>query len=102
VRATPVACLFKTPAKLDYQNLVPIATRETLGFTRHSIDHLRRREGFALTDPGTDLYRRAGRGQLLHLVSQPGQGFLLARVARQGSEGQRTRRARRFASLCSV
>ncbi len=47
--------LFKTPAKLDYQNLVPIATRETLGFTRHSIDHLRRREGFALTDPGTDL-----------------------------------------------
>ncbi len=48
--------LFKTPAKLDYQNLVPIATRETLGFTRHSIDHLRRREGFALTDPGTDLY----------------------------------------------
>ncbi|MCG3168580.1 MAG: Dihydroorotate dehydrogenase B (NAD(+)), electron transfer subunit [Pseudomonadales bacterium] len=47
--------LFKTPAKLDYQNLVPIVTRETLGFTRHSIDHLRRREGFALTDHGTDL-----------------------------------------------
>ncbi|MBK8993806.1 MAG: FAD-dependent oxidoreductase [Gammaproteobacteria bacterium] len=47
--------LFKAPAKLDYQNLVPLITRETLGFPRHSIDHLRRREGFALTDPGTDL-----------------------------------------------
>ena len=47
--------LFKAPAKLDYQNLVPLITRETLGFPRHSIDHLRRREGFALTDHGTDL-----------------------------------------------
>jgi len=47
--------LFKAPAKLDYQNLVPLVTRDTLGFPRHSIDHLRRREGFALTDHGTDL-----------------------------------------------
>ena len=47
--------LFRAPAKLDYQNLVPLVTRETLGFPRHSIDHLRRREGFALTDHGTDL-----------------------------------------------
>ncbi len=47
--------LFKAPAKLDYQNLVPLITRETLGFPRHTIDHLRRREGFALTDHGTDL-----------------------------------------------
>ena len=47
--------LFRTPEKLDFANLVPIATRETLGFTRHSIDRLRRRDGFALTDPGTDL-----------------------------------------------
>ena len=47
--------LFKAPAKLDYQNLVPLVTSETLGFPRHSIDHLRRREGFALTDHGTDL-----------------------------------------------
>ena len=34
--------LFKAPAKLDYQNLVPLITRETLGFPRHTIDHLRR------------------------------------------------------------
>ncbi|MFM7784023.1 MAG: FAD-dependent oxidoreductase, partial [Gammaproteobacteria bacterium] len=47
--------LFKAPKKLDYQKLLPLHTEETLGFTRHSLEHLRRREGFALTDEGTDL-----------------------------------------------
>ncbi len=47
--------LFKAPAKLDYQNLVSLVTTDEAGFGRHSIDHLRRREGFALTDHGTDL-----------------------------------------------
>jgi NADPH-dependent glutamate synthase beta subunit-like oxidoreductase/NAD(P)H-flavin reductase len=47
--------LFKAPRKLDHQHLVPLVTDETLGFARHSIEHLRRREGFALTDAGTDL-----------------------------------------------
>ena len=47
--------LFKAPKKLDHQNLVPLHTEETLGFTRHSLEHLRRREGFALTDQGADL-----------------------------------------------
>ncbi len=47
--------LFKAPAKLDYQHLVPLVTSEAPGFSRHSIDHLRRREGFALTDQGADL-----------------------------------------------
>src|SRR5207245_747882 len=49
--------LFKAPRKLDYMRLVPVE-RET----RHGVDmwrldeqHLRRREGFALTDRGTDL-----------------------------------------------
>ena len=49
--------LFKAPRKLDYMKLVPVE-REA----RHGVDmwqlgpeHLRRREGFALTDPGTDL-----------------------------------------------
>ena len=49
--------LFKAPRKLDYLRLVPVETE-----TRHGIDmwrlgseHLRRRDGFALTDPGTDL-----------------------------------------------
>ena len=50
--------LFKAPAKLDMQNLVTHAQkRESEGVTTFTIkpDHIRRRKGFALTDPGTDL-----------------------------------------------
>jgi NADPH-dependent glutamate synthase beta subunit-like oxidoreductase/NAD(P)H-flavin reductase len=49
--------LFKAPRKLDFMRLVPVQTDATQGVARHTLpdDHLRRREGFALTDPGTDL-----------------------------------------------
>ncbi|HEX5613097.1 MAG TPA: FAD-dependent oxidoreductase [Burkholderiales bacterium] len=47
--------LFKAPRKLDYLRLVPVRSDDSQGYTRHSLEHLRRREGFALTDPGTDL-----------------------------------------------
>jgi len=47
--------LFKTPRKIDYIHLVPLRTDESQGYARHTLDHLRRREGFALTDNGTDL-----------------------------------------------
>jgi NADPH-dependent glutamate synthase beta subunit-like oxidoreductase/NAD(P)H-flavin reductase len=49
--------LFKAPAKLDYQRLVPVVTEESGGYKIHRLEHgrLRRREGFKLTDPGTDL-----------------------------------------------
>jgi NADPH-dependent glutamate synthase beta subunit-like oxidoreductase/NAD(P)H-flavin reductase len=47
--------LFKTPRKIDHIRLVPLRTDESQGYARHTLDHLRRREGFALTDPGTDL-----------------------------------------------
>jgi NADPH-dependent glutamate synthase beta subunit-like oxidoreductase/NAD(P)H-flavin reductase len=49
--------LFKAPDKLDYQRLVPVVTEESSGYKRHRIDdrHRRRRAGFKLTDPGTDL-----------------------------------------------
>ena len=49
--------LFKAPRKLDFMRLVPVHTDAAEGFPRHTLDaaHLRRREGFALTDPGTDL-----------------------------------------------
>ena len=47
--------LFKTPPKLDFMRLVPVHTDDTRGYARHSLEHLRRRDGFALTDPGTDL-----------------------------------------------
>jgi len=49
--------LFKAPRKLDYLQLIPVE-RETRGgvdMWRLPDDHLRRRDGFALTDSGTDL-----------------------------------------------
>ena len=49
--------LFKVPAKLDFMRLVPVHTDASSGFPRHTLsdEHLRLREGFALTDKGTDL-----------------------------------------------
>ena len=47
--------LFKPPRKLDFQRLVPTEVREEHGYEVHRLAHLRRREGFALTDAGTDL-----------------------------------------------
>ncbi|HUF81545.1 MAG TPA: FAD-dependent oxidoreductase, partial [Burkholderiales bacterium] len=49
--------LFKAPAKLDAERLVPVITEETAGYKSHRLggEHLRRREGFKLTDRGTDL-----------------------------------------------
>ncbi|HUA52968.1 MAG TPA: FAD-dependent oxidoreductase, partial [Candidatus Sulfotelmatobacter sp.] len=49
--------LFKAPQKLDMEHLVPVATEIVDGVTRMALspEHWRRREGFALTDAGTDL-----------------------------------------------
>jgi NADPH-dependent glutamate synthase beta subunit-like oxidoreductase/NAD(P)H-flavin reductase len=47
--------LFKAPRKLDFMRLVPLVTDNAGGVTVHRANHLRRREGFGLTDPGTDL-----------------------------------------------
>ena len=49
--------LFKAPSKLDSMRLVPLRTAAPEGYAQHTLepDHWRRREGFALTDPGTDL-----------------------------------------------
>jgi NADPH-dependent glutamate synthase beta subunit-like oxidoreductase/NAD(P)H-flavin reductase len=47
--------LFKAPRKLDFMRLVPVHTETGRGFVEHHVDHLRHREGFALTDAGTDL-----------------------------------------------
>ena len=50
--------LFKIPHKLDYQHLVPhLTVNEAPGYTEYRMDanQLRRRDGFALTDAGTDL-----------------------------------------------
>ena len=49
--------LFRAPPKLDPQRLVPVVTDESGGYKSHRLgaEHRRRREGFRLTDPGTDL-----------------------------------------------
>ena len=47
--------LFKAPAKLDFQHLLTTSVDTSAGYTAHKLTHLRRREGFALTDQGTSL-----------------------------------------------
>ena len=49
--------LFKVPHRLDMQHLVPVETvvRDGVTMLRRPEEEWRRREGFALTDPGTDL-----------------------------------------------
>ncbi len=49
--------LFKTPHKLDYYHLIPVQPLVTDGLVELELskDHWRHREGFQLTDPGTDL-----------------------------------------------
>ncbi len=48
--------LFKAPRKLDFMRLVPVEveTRNDVAMFHLPAGHLRRRDGFALTDPGTD------------------------------------------------
>ena len=49
--------LFKAPHKLNVQHLVPTAVDAAQGYAVHtfSVEKLRRRDGFNLTDKGTDL-----------------------------------------------
>ena len=90
--------LFRAPRKLDYMRLVPIELTHVNGVSAWKLagDHVRRREGFALTDAGMDLVGRARSVALLHLVPRAGQGFLRARPLRE--EGRRRAPARRIRS----
>lgn len=54
-RHTHAGILFKSPAKLDFQHLLSLQTDDSAGYTMHRLGHLRERNGFALTDDGTDL-----------------------------------------------
>ncbi|HEY4997499.1 MAG TPA: FAD-dependent oxidoreductase, partial [Usitatibacter sp.] len=47
--------LFKPPQRVDPMHLVPVQTDTSRGYSIHTLHHIRRREGFALTDPGTNL-----------------------------------------------
>ncbi len=52
---TQQGILFKSPAKLDFQHLLSLETDESAGYPVHRLGHVRERNGFALTDNGTDL-----------------------------------------------
>lgn len=52
---TQQGILFKSPAKLDFQHLLTLETDDSAGYPVHQLGHLRERNGFALTDNGTDL-----------------------------------------------
>ncbi len=47
--------LFKSPRKLDPLHLLSLTSDDHAGYTVHRLDHIRYREGFSLTDKGTDL-----------------------------------------------
>ncbi len=47
--------LFKPPQRIDPMHLVPLRTDTSAGYAVHTLHEVRRREGFALTDPGTHL-----------------------------------------------
>jgi NADPH-dependent glutamate synthase beta subunit-like oxidoreductase/NAD(P)H-flavin reductase len=47
--------LFKPPQRVDPMHLVPVVTDASRGYSVHTLHHVRRREGFALTDEGTHL-----------------------------------------------
>lgn len=47
--------LFKSPRKLDFQHLLSLTSDDRDGYRVHSLDHVRYREGFSLTDQGIDL-----------------------------------------------
>src|SRR5438477_1631970 len=46
---------FKPPQRVDPMQLVPVKTDASAGYSVHTLHHIRRREGFALTDAGTNL-----------------------------------------------
>jgi len=47
--------LFKPPQRVDPMHLVPVQTDTSAGYSVHTLHHIRRRQGFALTDRGTNL-----------------------------------------------
>ena len=89
------------PGAAQARSAAPGAGRDRRARRRHHAAAARRticaaRDGFALTDPGTDLDRRARPGELLHLVPQPGQG-LAARTGLQGEGPASVQEERRSA-----
>ncbi|MBL0140557.1 MAG: FAD-dependent oxidoreductase [Betaproteobacteria bacterium] len=59
-RRNRTGVLFKPPQKVEPLHLVPVSTDSSAGYAVHTLNHVRRREGFALTDPGMSLTAALG------------------------------------------
>ena len=66
--------LFRAPRKLDFMHLVPLVAEDRHGVrsVQHTAGHLRRREGFALTDHGTDLVGALDQAQYCIICHEQG------------------------------
>ena len=80
--------LFKLPHKVDPHHLVPVETEVVDGVTMLKLPRAHRRAARRLRADRSRhrSHRRARSCQLLHLVPQPGQGFLL-----EGAQGEERR-----------
>ncbi len=89
--------LFRAPRKLDFMRLVPIEVDAVDGVDAWKLagGHVRRREGFALTDAGHGSAGRPRSVALLHLVSRAGQGLVRARPPREAARRRPARRQSR-------
>ena len=83
--------LFRSPRKLDLYRLVPaekVALNDVDALQISGAHGLRRRDGFALTDPGTDLVGALDQA-ILRLVPRARKGFMRTRIAGEKSGGRR-------------
>ncbi len=71
-RRNRAGVLFKPPQKVEPLHLVPVSTDTSQGYAVHTLHHLRRREGFALTDPGTSLTGALGEANYCIICHEQG------------------------------
>jgi NADPH-dependent glutamate synthase beta subunit-like oxidoreductase/NAD(P)H-flavin reductase len=64
--------LFKPPQKVEPLALVPVDTDASAGYAVHTLHHVRRRDGFALTDPGTSLVGGLGEAHYCIICHEQG------------------------------
>jgi len=64
--------LFKPPQKVEPLALVPVDTDTSAGYAVHTLRHIRRREGFALTDAGTSLVGGLGEAHYCIICHEQG------------------------------
>ena len=84
--------LFKTPAKLEPHRLIPLVTDESGGYPSHRLGpgHVRRRDGFKLTDPGADLVRALDEANYCIWCHEQGKDSCSRGLLEKGASGRGT------------